>query len=117
MKKTEYEFPSAKNALPMHRYVPHKLKYQIVIDVVEEHEIGKNECGEAYFVYKITRKNDDTNHIRYVESFKKETTIPEFYESETGEMNEDYSLFWNHDEIGWVEPILKSDIIEEWGKE
>ncbi len=67
--KTEFEYASDKNALPLHRYQPHKLKYQIVIDVVEGQELGEKESVEMYYVWKVTRKNDKLNLIKGIDAF------------------------------------------------
>lgn len=75
--ETEFEFPSDKNALPMHRYAPYKLKYQIVIEVVEGFEIGKSEPDRCYYLWKVTKKDDKTNHYEGIGMFK-----PTLYDGE-----------------------------------
>lgn len=70
MKESSYEFASDKNALPMHRYAPYKLKYQIVIDVVEGDVIGSLDLRRTYYVWKVTKVSDVVNLIEKLTSYE-----------------------------------------------
>lgn len=67
MNKPEFDIDSSLNAFPMHRYKPFKLNYQIVIDVVDSKKLGHNKPYRKYYLWKVTEKNDNINHIEGIE--------------------------------------------------
>lgn len=66
MEKTSFLYNKDKNGLPLHRYAPHQLKRQIVIDVIEG--VKNDEKFDKLVAWEIARQDNEMNKIEAIGS-------------------------------------------------